>query len=74
MKIAVLAFAALAASSAVALAQQQPPPDAKVGIYRDLLSEANDRIASASEMNAKLRAELAQAQAELAKLKKPPEK
>lgn len=65
------AFAALALIAACcdARAQSQQPEDPRIGIYRQLLADANDRLASAAALYNTLSAKNAQTEAELAKLR-----
>lgn len=53
---------------------QQAAPDPGLATYRQLLTEANDRIVALSVENARVSAVLKAAQDELAKLKEKPEK
>jgi septal ring factor EnvC (AmiA/AmiB activator) len=52
---------------------QQLPADPRVETYRQLLSEANDRVVNMASQSHQLQQQVQQLQAELAKLKAPKE-
>jgi hypothetical protein len=63
--LAALFFAPIAAYA------QQPQQDPSAAVYRQLLMEANDRVAAVSAQAQALAKQLEEARAELAKLKLP---
>ena len=48
---------------------EQPPEDPRIGVYRQLLMQANDTIATVGAQVTTLTAQLQAAQAQIAKLK-----